>query len=227
MEERESALAQEKITVTQTFTDSDGVEQTSQDQMPKAVCVRFVMLMTSLLAERAPKNWRKFDSFLEIFYAFMVFSASDVDEEKETHDPASEAYKTGIELFFIYNMIRYLGDFILQENSPYNEPGQVRQQMGGAYGSPNFSWILKSIILMISDRPLMEKYPFDEKNRAVVSHKDILAKMIEPGEGSNADFSDVLVGMAFDNVKISKKMAKAYLKGVNKTGIDSLVSSLK
>ena len=51
--------------------------------------------------------------------------------------------------------------------------------------------------------------------------------MIEPGEGSNADFSDVLLGMAKENVKISKKMAKSYLKGINKTGIDSLVSSLK
>ena len=47
--------------------------------------------------------------------------------------------------------------------------------------------------------------------------------MIEPSEGSTADFSDVLVNMAFDNVKVSKKMAKAYLKGVNKTGIESLV----
>lgn len=99
--------------------------------------------------------------------------------------------------------------------------------MGGAYGSPNLSSVLKSIILMISDRALIAKYPLDEKNQAIVSHKDILAKMIEPGEGSNADFSDVLVNMAFDNVKVSKKMAKAYLKGVNKTGIESLVNSLK
>lgn len=99
--------------------------------------------------------------------------------------------------------------------------------MGGAYGSPNFSALLKTIILMISDRDLMAKYPLDEKNQAVVAHKDILARMIEPGEGASGDFSDVLVGMAFDNVKVSKKMAKAYLKGVNKTGIEALVCSLK
>lgn len=183
--------------------------------------------MTGLLAERAPKNWRKFDSFLEIFYAFMVFGAADIDADLENYNAESEEFKTGIELYFIYNMIRYLGDFILQENSPYNEPGQTRTSMGGAYGSPNFSWLLKTIILMISDKEMSNKYPLDENNQAVVSHKDILAKMIEPGEGSTTDFSDVLVGMAFDNVKISKKMAKAYLKGVNKTGSDSLVSSLK
>lgn len=61
-------------------------------------------------------------------------------------------------------MIRYLGDFILQENSPYNEPGQPRVQMGGAYGSPNFGYLLKLIILMISDKPMLEKYPLDELN---------------------------------------------------------------
>ena len=52
--------------------------------------------------------------------------------------------------------------------------------------------------------------------------------MIEPGEGAGAaDFSDILTEMAKDNEKISKKMAKAYLKGVNKTGLESLSSSLK
>ena len=75
MDEREVAMANEVITVSRTFTDSDGVEQTSQDQVPKAICIRFVTLMTGLLSERAPKNWRKFDAFLEIFHAFMVYSA--------------------------------------------------------------------------------------------------------------------------------------------------------
>lgn len=126
MEERDCAMASEVVNVQSTFTDSDGEEQTSEEQVPKAVCVRFLTTMTGLLAERAPKNWRKFDNFLEIFYAFMVFSAEDIETGKEVHDATSDACKTGIELFFIYNMIRYLGDFILQENSPYNEPGQMR-----------------------------------------------------------------------------------------------------
>ena len=51
--------------------------------------------------------------------------------------------------------------------------------------------------------------------------------MIEPGEGSNADFSGVLTGMAYENIKISKKMAQAYLKGLNKTGIEPIILSLK
>lgn len=113
MEEREVALASEVETITNTFTDSDGVEQTVEEQVSKATCIRFVTLMTTLLVERAPKNWRKFDSFLDIFYAFMVFSPEDVDANKETHDTTSDACKVGVELFFVYDMIHYLGDFIL------------------------------------------------------------------------------------------------------------------
>lgn len=123
-------------------------------------------------------------------------------------------------------MIRYLGDFILQENSPYWEPGQVRQSMGGNYGNPNLGSVLKTIILMISDREMVQKYPLDEKNQAVVAHKDILQKMIEPSDPSS-DFSDVLFNMAHDNEKVSKKLAKAYLKGVNKTVVEQLSMALK
>lgn len=98
-------------------------------------------------------------------------------------------------------MVHHLGDFILQENSPYYEVGQVRQTMGGAYGSPNFSAILKLIIIMVSNQELSAKYPLSEGDQAIVSHKDILQKMIEPGEGANAtDFGDVLVNMARDNL---------------------------
>lgn len=50
--------------------------------------------------------------------------------------------------------------------------------------------------------------------------------MIDPGEGTKSDFSDILIGMARDNESVSKKMAKTYLKNVNKTGVESLAKSL-
>ena len=49
--------------------------------------------------------------------------------------------------------------------------------------------------------------------------------MIEPGDGS-ADFSDVLVKMAYDNIKVSKKMAKTYLKSISRTSSESLQQTL-
>ena len=95
--------------------------------------------------------------------------------------------------------------------------------MAATYGSPNFASLLKTIIVMVSDKTMLERYPLDELQQAVVSHKDILQKMIEPGDG---DFSDVLTEMARDNVKISKKMAKTYLKSVSKTTTDQLNQTL-
>lgn len=217
----------EQETVTNSFTDSEGNARSSQESRPKAICIRFITMMTELLAERAPNNWRKFEAFLEIFYSFMVYSAEEVASDKNELEPESESCKLGIEIYFKYNMIRYLGDFILQESSPYQAEGQTRVPMGGNYGNPNFSALLKTIILMISDREMMAKYPLDELNQAVVSHKDILQKMIEPAEESGSDFTGVLLGMARDNESVSKKMAKSYLKGVSKSGLESLVTALK
>ena len=56
----------------------------------------------------------------------MVFSAEEVELEFVQIDKESEAYKIGVELYFKHEMIHYLGDFILQEKSPYHEPGQIR-----------------------------------------------------------------------------------------------------
>lgn len=50
--------------------------------------------------------------------------------------------------------------------------------------------------------------------------------MIEPSD-PNSDFSDVLFNMAHDNEKVSKKLAKAYLKGVNKTAVEQLSMALR
>ena len=69
---------------------------------------------------------------------------------------------------------------------------------------------------MISDKAMMAKYPLNELDQAIVSHKDILTKMIDPGDSANVDFSELLNDMAFDNAKVSKKMAKSYLKGIAK-----------
>ena len=57
----------------------------------------------------------------------MVNSAEEIATDQASKvDKESDAYKTGVELYFVYDMLRYLGDFVLQENSPYHEPGQIR-----------------------------------------------------------------------------------------------------
>jgi hypothetical protein len=111
--------------------------------------------MVEMLQERAPRAWSKIEAYLDIFYSFMVNSSDEVAENKDIHDCESEAYKTGVELYFIYDMIKHLGDFILQENSPYHEPGTTRIAMGSSYGKPNLSAALKTIIKMISEKSMI------------------------------------------------------------------------
>ena len=78
--------------MTTTFIDTDNNEQAITEQRPKPVCIRFVCLMTELLADRAPKNWRRFDAFLEIFHDFMVYSAEDIDTDRIRSDKEGEPY---------------------------------------------------------------------------------------------------------------------------------------
>ena len=51
--------------------------------------------------------------------------------------------------------------------------------------------------------------------------------MIDPGDSANVDFSDLLVDMARDNAKVSKKMAKSYLKGIAKSHNDVMIKTAK
>jgi len=94
------ALAREMENVSRMAEIGEGEERELIESLPKAICVRFILKMTELLEARAPKNWRKFDAFLEIFHDFMVFSAEEVDVEETTIDKESEAYKIGVELYF-------------------------------------------------------------------------------------------------------------------------------
>ena len=162
MEEKEIALANEMEKITRKVTNDQGEEVDEEEFVPKAICIKFMTQMIGLLEKRAPIKWRNFDQFLEIFHDFMVYSVEEVELELEAYDKDSETYKVGVELYFKYEMIHYLGDFILQEKSPYHEPGQIRTQMGGSYISPNFGKILASIIIMISDKAMMTKYPLNE-----------------------------------------------------------------
>lgn len=70
------------------------------EHIPKAVCIKFMQKMITLLEKRAPTKWRNFDQFVEIFHDFMVYSAEEVELELGAIDKAGEAYKVGVELYF-------------------------------------------------------------------------------------------------------------------------------
>ena len=92
IEEKEVALAKEMETITRKVTNDQGVEEDETEQVPKAICVKFMVQMIGLLEKRAPLKWRNFEQFLEIFHDFMAFSAEEVELEFVQIDKESEAY---------------------------------------------------------------------------------------------------------------------------------------
>ena len=61
---------------------------------------------------------------------------------------------------------------------------------------------------------MLEKNPLSENAQKIVAHKDILKIMTQPTD-SKSDFTGVLATMCKKNLKLSKKMAKVHLKGIN------------
>lgn len=224
--EKEQALSLETETFNDEFTDSDGNVNSVEETRYKAVCCRYLAKMTEMLEMRAPKSWSRFDQFLDIFFAFMVQSPEEVVEGKDKYDKEGDAYKVGVEIYFGMDMVKKLGDFVLQEESPYHEPGMLRQQMGGSYRSANLASVLKVIFIMIKDEAMLAKYPLSEKNQLIVNHKEIIKKLIDPDTKGEDDFDEILLSMAKNNLKLSKKMAKSYLQSINKAGIQILTKAM-
>ena len=129
-----------------------------------------------------------------------------------------------MEFYFKRNMLETMGDWVLGEASPLHTEGQKRVQMGGSYVKANFGAVMRLITLMMSDQALSAKYPFSANAQKIIQHKEILSKMMEP-DGDD-EYSDVLSSMCKDNIKLSKKMAKGFIKGINKQ-YDALDNTLK
>lgn len=51
---------------------------------------------------------------------------------------------------------------MLGKKSPLCTADERRAELGGAYTHPDFSSIIKLVTQMITDEPLLEKYPLSE-----------------------------------------------------------------
>ena len=97
----------------------------------------------SYLHDRAAKNWKYFDYYLEVILAYALHSPEELESETNAMDSPpwskeSEAYQIGMELYFKYNMLEIMGDWVLGEASPLIKPNEKRIQMGGSYAKANF-----------------------------------------------------------------------------------------
>lgn len=125
------------------------------DGRKDSVCARFIDYLIENLNQRVARAWSRFDEFLEIFYAYCVFSPQDIVDAgfgytNTDPDPDSEAFKVGMTHYFSVKMLEKIGDFMLGEKSPFKAEGETRPSMGGTYSQPNFTQIMKLFNAMMS-----------------------------------------------------------------------------
>ena len=83
--------------------------------------------------------------------------------------------------------------------------GQTSSLYSSFNTQPNFAPILKLLVIMITDDAMLEKYPLDDVQKAIVRSPSIMKMMMDPGDSAgDSDFSVILNGMAKNDVKISE-----------------------
>lgn len=109
-------------------------------------------------------------------------------------------------------MIEKFLDFILGSRSPLCAKDEVRPSMTGNYTQPNFSPLIKVVTTMIDD-DLVKIYPMSDVGNKMLQDKEMLGQLIEatPPKSDFASFCEMCHG----NIKMSKKMAKVLVKGIN------------
>ena len=78
---------------------------------------------------------------------------------------------------------------------------------------------------MISDEALIAKYPMTEVAGKMIQHNDILGKMMDPASGAN--LGEQLASMCRNNLKMTKKLAKVFIKAINQVNYDKQAPYLK
>ncbi len=98
--------------------------------------------------------------------------------------------------------------------------------MGSSFNSPNFTPVIKLVTKMISNEELLAKYPLSEVEQRMLLHQDLLKVMLGSSTGSKP-FGLCLANMCRDNVKISQKVSKVFIKAINNSNFDNVKSYLK
>ena len=109
-----------------------------QKDRPKSLSLRFINEMLSQLFTRVSVNWRSFEHYLRILFAYGVHGPEDFLEDSGISvQPGwkknSEAYQIGMDLYFRKHMLEFIGDWVLGDESPLRVEGATRISMGGQY----------------------------------------------------------------------------------------------
>lgn len=157
--EKDKILANEFDVITESYTTYTG--ETSQRQLrePRALVLKFMAMLQSLMPTRAARSWKIIETFMEVLFSFGVQSAADVENEYGTKLPWSretDGYQIGMTEYLRNDFLALLGDFILQDASPLFRGTEYRIQMGNHYIYPDFEKALLLITIMMSEKELLK-----------------------------------------------------------------------
>jgi hypothetical protein len=137
------------------------------DTQPASVAARFMNHLILLLPVRVARAWARFDEFLEIIYSFAAFTpeqilASGPGYTQAVPEMDSDSVKVGLHYFFSAKMLEKIGDFILEDDSPFYVPGETRPSMGSQFNTPDFEHIMQLFNMMMSASEYLEKFPLTD-----------------------------------------------------------------
>ena len=131
--------------------------------------------------------------------------------------------QTGLGYFFRTGKLEVFLDFILAEKSPLFQEGQTRYKMGSNFMQPNFEPLMKVVCEMTTAKDLQIKYPLSEVAVQMMAKKAILEKIFT---ASSADPTNMLE-MCRDNLKMTTKMSKLFLKAFKENSINVITLYLR
>ena len=127
------------------------------------------------------------------------------------------------------HFIERVCDFMLGKKSPLCGPGEKRFEMGGSFSSPNFTPLIRILTQIMSTEALLQKYPLNEVEKKMLLHVDLLKGMLSSPQ-TGKKYGACLANMCRDNVKLSQKVSKVFIKSINNANFDNVkfyLSALK
>jgi len=127
---------------------------------------------------------------------------------------------------FRVSFIEKACDFILGKKSPLCQPNEKRYEMGGSYTTVNFSPVIQIVTRMIQHEEFLVKYPLSNTEKKMFLHQDFLKIML--GSCASAkQFGLCLGNMCKDNLQLTRKVSKVFIKAINGSNSDNLKAYLK
>lgn len=208
----------EKITSTNDKGETFTVEQ------PASLCAQFIMKCLSLLNTQVAKNWARFENFLDIIYTFAC--GEDEPTTAATTEPKKEPVsKIGLEYLMNVSFVERACDFMLGKKSPLCGPGEKRIEMGGSFTQPNFASLIKLLTAILTNTSLIEKHPLSDIEKKMFLNAELLKVMLSSQTGGK-QFGQCLANMCRDNLKMSQKVSKVFIKAINNSNFDNIKSYL-